>query len=123
MKTPAYTFYVFLILVLNASITRATEKEIFLRCEGKYVTSAFPDPIEIESSFFIGRKLVEQEGRKFSICRETKTIIEFSDSCQKKKIFGTIDLVFKKIFIENNDPPKPLTMTHFECVAVEKLRR
>jgi len=128
MKIILQTVIAFFILnVLIGCGEKENKRDVFLMCEGQlsYINRNALKSILIDasSSFYVGKNFVEQDGKKYLICEDTKTKIEFADECiQNKKIYGSIDLIQKTIYVDKSLEFISANTQNYKCEIVKNPR-
>ena len=128
MKLILQTVIAFFILsVFIGCGEKENKRDVFLMCEGQlsYINRNALKSILIDasSSFYVGKNFVEQDGKKYLICEDTKTKIEFADECiQNKKIYGSIDLIQKTIYVDKSLEFISANTQNYKCEIVKNPR-
>jgi len=128
MKIILQTVLAFLVFnLLSACGESKNKRDVFLMCEGRLsyinLNSTKPLLIDASSSFYVGKNFVEQDGKKYLICEDTKTKIEFADECnEKKKIYGSVDLIQKSVYVDKSSEFIAPNTQHYKCEVVKNPR-
>lgn len=103
------------------------KKDVYLKCEGIMQNADKGSDYAVKhvdnSSFYIGKDFVEQDGKRYSICEEMKTNITFAQDCTKRELTeGTIDLVSNQVQINQMHAQVMPNIQTYECKVAKNPR-
>jgi len=103
------------------------KKDVYLKCEGIIQNVDKGSDYAVKhvdnSSFYIGKDFVEQDGKRYSICEEMKTNITFAQDCTKRELTeGTVDLVSNEVHVNKMHAQVMPNIQTYDCKVAKNPR-
>lgn len=79
-------FFTILLALTLMSCSQKEERSLLFKCVGQYQMhsdSGDEKPVMIALNLFIGKSYAEVNGKKYSICEDNKTLLNFATDCNK----------------------------------------